>query len=164
LKNTLCAFLCLGIVAATGAQEDKKLDPAITALSNFVGGKWVAEGGPIPVEQEWTWNRDKRGLNVVAIIGKGTPNLMQSKAFIGWDPLEKKAYYLDMHDSELTYYGHVTHSDGTIEFRFGQLGSGKVSFTERGKFIGKDEWRATMYQLKDGKESAIMSFVMKRQR
>jgi hypothetical protein len=163
VKNTLSALLTLTLAGGIVAQDEKKLDPAITALSNFVGGKWMSEGGPVTVEQEWSWNRDKRGLNGVTLIGKGTPGMMQSKAFIGWDPLAKKAYYLDMHDSEVTYYGHATEKDGTIEFRFGRLGSGKVSWVDRGKFVSKDEYRSTMYELKDGKENAIMSFTLKRQ-
>lgn len=150
-------LLLVVISALATTQEEKPLDPALKALSKFVGGKWVAEG-EMPVEHVWTWNPDKRGLAVQARIGK-----MDAKAFIGWDPVAKKAYYLDMHGSETTYYGHVTEKGGEIEFRFGPIGTGQTKWVERGRFVSDNEWRATMYEIKDGKETAMIEFKMKRQ-
>lgn len=149
-------MVLIGMAMAVG-QEAKAVDPAIKALSKFVGGKWVADG-QMPIEQVWTWNPDKRGLAIQAKIGA-----MDSKAFIGWDPAAKKAYYLDMHGSETTYFGHVTEKNGEIEFRFGSIGSSQVKWIERGRFVSENEWRATMYEVKEGKENPIIEFVMKRQ-
>jgi hypothetical protein len=151
------AVILFVIVAAVAApQGEKPLDPALRILSKFVGGKWVADG-QMPVEHVWTWNADKRGLTNNAKIGK-----MAAKAFIGWDPVEKKSYYLDMHGSETTYFGHVTEKNGEIEFRFGPLGSKERKWVERGRFVSDNEWKATLYEVKDGKESAVLELKLKR--
>jgi hypothetical protein len=139
----------------------KPLDPALQELSKFVGGTWMGEG-KMPIQQEWTWNRDKRGLTINTTIGKGTPNERMARAFLGWDPVAKKPYYLDMHDSETTYHGHLYLTDGTVEFRFGQIGSGKIEWIERGKFVGQNEWRSTLLKVAEGKETVAHSFVLKR--
>ena len=144
-------------------QEAKPLDSAIAALSKFVGGEWKADGD-MPITHRWEWNADKRGLNANNVIVMPGGKKMLSRVFIGWDPLAKKTYYLDMHDSEKTYHGHITEKDGVVEFRFGELGSGREDFIERGKFVGDDEWQAGLYQIRESKEVLIVSFKMRRSR
>ena len=126
------AIALVSVALPQSPAPPKPLDPALTELSKFVGGTWVGEG-KMPIQQEWTWNRDKRGLTINTTIGKGTPKERLARAFLGWDPVAKKPYYLDMHDSETTYYGHLYLTDGTVEFKFGQIGSGKIDWIERGK-------------------------------
>ena len=116
------------------------------------------------IVHEWDWNADKRGLHANNVIGLPDGKSMLSTVFLGWDPIAKKVYYLDMHDSETTYYGHITEKNGGVEFRFGVLGSGKEDWIERGKFVGEDEWQADLIQIKDSKEVVVASFKMKRQR
>jgi hypothetical protein len=163
MKSILACTALLVLTLTSWSQEVKPLDPALTILSKFVGGKWKAEGG-MPIVHEWKWNADKRGLHANNVIGLPGGKTMNSTVFLGWDPVAKKVYYLDMHDSEMTYYGHITEKNGGVEFRFGVLGSGKEDWIERGKFVGEDEWQADLIQIKDSKEVVVASFKMKRQR
>ncbi len=159
--STLCS-LVLFVANCAGVQDAKPpLDPALKELSKFVGGTWESDGG-MPISQRWTWNPDKRGLSVVTQINKGAPNAIEARAFLGWDAVMKKPYYLDMHNSETTYYGHVGLKDGIVEFRFGLLGSEKVQWVERGKFIGPDQWESTLHEIKDGKETTLFTMILKR--
>ena len=163
MKTALTSLAIFLVPLAVNSQEAKPLDPAISVLSKFVGGKWNAVGD-MPITHVWKWNADKRGLSANNVIGLPGGKSMLSTVFIGWDPIAKKTYYLDMHDSEKTYYGHITEKGGSVEFQFGELGSGKIDWIERGKFVGEDEWQASLYQIKDSKEVLLASFKMKRVR
>lgn len=112
--------------------------------------------------QEWTWQHDKRGLIIRTTIGGGTSNERIFNAYLGYDPITKKASYLDIHDSETTYSGHITLEDGFVVFRFGRIGSGKVEWVERGKFTNINLWESALYSVKEGKESLAHSFKLSR--
>lgn len=161
LISSLCSIV-LFVATCAGVQDAKPpLDPALKELSKFVGGTWESEGG-LPISQHWTWNTDQRGLSVVTQINKGAPTAFEARAFLGWDAIAKKPYYLDMHNSETTYYGHVGLKDRVIEFKFGILGSGKTQWVERGKFTSADQWESTIFEIKEGKEVEVISFKLKR--
>src|SRR5688572_6536519 len=163
--NLVTAFT---LATATFLQvpQTAELDPVLKEMSNFVGGKWIAENqtpdGPFVVEFTYTWNPDKKGIRSDGIIGKGSKNPVSVLAMFGWDRQAKKVYYLDTHGSEAVYYGHITLDKKDLVFQFGYAGGDITKFQSKGSFVDKDTYQSRILDNKTNKE--IIGLTFKRRR
>ncbi len=138
--------------------EEPPMGPALQAMSNFVGGKWVAEG-EFPIEFTYEWVGDRKGLRSVGYIGKGRTDEVEVNARFGWDPHTKQAYYLDSHGSRTVYFGHMWMEGKDIAFGFGPVGGDIGAFSARGRFTDKDTYVSVILD-SNGKEQ--VAFTLKR--
>lgn len=155
----------LGVCGQEAAQ--KPLDPVLVKASNFVGGVWHGElkapdGSPMILEFRYSWNPDRRGIREEGVIGKGRKDAIHTFVMFGWDPIAKKVYYLDTHNSETTYYGHVQLDGDWFVFEFGPAGGDMKQYSSRGKFTDPDTYAFHIGTSKDGKD--IEGITLKRTR
>src|SRR5580658_9720664 len=104
-------FALLGVAHFLGGQAAQPpLDPDLAYMGKLVGD-WdaVAHAGKEAFKCHFTfaWNPDHRGLHSESIIAMDSKQPMHSTSMFGYDPVVKAAYYVDAHDSDTLYTGHV---------------------------------------------------------
>lgn len=125
------------------------LDPAIAYMGKIVGN-WdaVAHAGKGSFKCKFTfaWNEDHRGLHGNAVIALDSPKPMYSYSVIGYDQNAKAAYYVDAHDSDTIYTGHVYLENNKLMFRFGNYGKGEKQFVSTEWFTDDDHYVSEIRQ------------------
>lgn len=144
-------MICSALVLAGHAllSQTPPLDPAIAYMGR-IAGKWtaVAHAGKsaFKCRFEFEWNRDHRGIHGEADIAIDTPQPMHSYTVIGYDQNAKAAYYVDAHDSDTLYAGHVYLEGGKLVFRFGNYGKGEGQFVSTEWFVDDDHYVSEIRQ------------------
>jgi hypothetical protein len=144
---------CLAVLAAPAPAGDKpaaKLDPAIEKLSQFIGGTWTNDNPSFKIEFHYEWAFQKTAVRAVGVIDKGGPHETNVESTVGWDPVQKTAYYLDFHGSQTVYKGTVKLDGDELQFDFATLVGAPGKWRSRGKLTG-DEYAFTIFAEKDGK-------------
>jgi uncharacterized protein YndB with AHSA1/START domain len=146
------------------ANEERDMAP-LNELARMIGGVWRGElkgpDGPVVIEFTYTRHRDGVGVIGEGIIGKGTKTAMFVRSQFGWDPTAKAVYYLDSHDSETVYFGHVTLDGKQTVFTFSPVGMIPQIFSSRGQMVDDDTYQSIIRRA-TGEE--LVGFTLKRVR
>jgi len=116
-------------------------DPAYKELSRLVGGHWEnAAGSPFKVVNRF---RFEVGGTLIRSDGKVTQNgkaVLYMHANLGWDKATKSVFYVDLHNNDTVYTGHVALVEGTLVYDFGELHNPKAHYSIKMKFIDDDHY------------------------
>ncbi len=133
-----------------------------------VVGKWkaVAHAGKSDFRCEFNfeWNASHRGVHGEAQIAMDTPKPMHSYSMIGWDANAKAAYYVDAHDPDTLYTGHVYLEGGKLQFRFGNYGKGENEFVATEWFVDNDHYRSEIRQAAHADGPPMISIELTREK
>jgi hypothetical protein len=125
------------------------LDAAMAYFAKIVG-KWdaVAHAGSSDFKCKFTfeWNADHRGIHSDATIGMDTAKPMHSLSMVGYDPNAKAVYYVEAHDSDTLYTGHVYLVDNKLLFKFGNYGEGENEFVSTEWFVEDNHYISEIRQ------------------
>ncbi len=150
--------LCLATAGPARSQDKPAADahPVLKKLGALVGGKWVTEfkssdGVPFG-EMRFTWSDGGKTVGSQGVLGQGTPNVQQVRAYFSYDPASKKVYYLDMHGPETVFFGHVRLDGETLVYEFKSI-VGKPAEWLIHETIEGNACKSTMWQVVDGKKS-----------
>ena len=145
------------------ASEKGQVPADIVQLGKLVGGKWVSTIGEgqskAIVEFQFRWHPDRKGIIGDGIIGKGSKSPVYARVTIGWDAKARKVYYLDTHNTDTIYYGHISKEGETFLYEFGEIGGDPKAFRSTDRFINRDLRESTILD-KQGK--TIVKFQAKR--
>ena len=132
--------------------ESIQSDPTFKELSKLVGGNWVGHvNADTEIRQHFEFAVDRkliRGNGSVLVKGKV---VLYTQANMGWDPSVKKVFYVDFHNHDTVYMGHVTLKDGWMEYDFSEFADSTKHYDARSKFTDKNH-----YQFLLGKETITM--------
>jgi uncharacterized protein YndB with AHSA1/START domain len=156
----LCLFSAPPLCAAD--KSPAELDPTLARLSQLIGGTWANDDPKFRIEHRYEWAFDKTVIRGSALIGKGSPNEQQGEAFLGWDPVNKTAYYLDLHGGRTIYKGNVKLDGETIQFDFETLVGAPGKWRDLMKFSDPDTFQFTLYTAKDDTWAPLFTQTMKR--
>ncbi len=151
------------------SQEPKTppLDPAIAYMGKIVG-KWsaVAHAGKeaFKCHFDFEWNDDHRGIHGDAQIAMDSPHPMHSISVIGYDQNAKAAYYVDAHDSDTIYTGHVYFENNKLVFRFGNYGKGEKEFVSTEWFTDDDHYVSEIRQAAHSDDPPMIKVEMTREK
>src|ERR1700686_1145016 len=115
-KHVVVFLAVCGGAAPTADAADKAvpearkapLDKTLAKLSGMIGGVWVNNDPKFKVEFRYEWAFDMTAVRGIGVIDKGGPNESKVESTLGWDPVKKSVYYLDVHGGDTVYHGTVT--------------------------------------------------------
>jgi hypothetical protein len=128
---------------------DEYVRGLLDKVGGMVGGKWVSEqkneDGSPKIEWVYEWSPCKR-------VVKGTGSIfgVSCESRIGWDPVEEKIYYLDMHGPETVYFGYMTEEDNEFVFDFESIVGPFGVYRSRGCFLNENSYRSRIQSVEDG--------------
>lgn len=111
------------------------LDPTYRELGKLVGGSWEGSAGPAVVRQHFTYAVDGkmiRGEGTVTVKGKV---VLRTQANFGWDPVLKSVTYVDFHDHDTVYMGHVVLEKGWMVYDFREFADSSKKFLAKSHFL-----------------------------
>ncbi len=118
-----------------------KSDPTFRELSKLVGGHWENSGSKgVKVVNRF---RFESGGTLIQSDGTVMVNgkvVLYMHANLGWDKSTKSIFYVDFHDNDTVYNGHVKLVDGSLVYEFGDLHNPKKHFTIKMKFLDNDHY------------------------
>lgn len=143
------ASLTIGAFGTNAAEPAS--DPAYKQLAQLVGGTWEHSSTNLQAEAKWTLAPDGVSLHGETTIKPKGGKTMHAIARFGWDPVAKRVYYLDAHDSETVFLGLVHNEGGVLHSRFRTVVGSPSEWSFKIKFDGPDQYTATLYPIRDGK-------------
>ncbi len=133
--------------AESKPNTEKDMKP-LNELSRMIGGIWRGEAkgpeGPIIIEFKYTRHRDGVWVVGEGVIGKGSTTAKYVMSQFGWDPVAKAVYYLDSHDSETVYFGHITLDGNQMVFTFSPVGMIPQIFSSRSRLVDNDTYQGNI--------------------
>lgn len=139
------------VVLGVLQREDYTKGPVFTLAKRLVGAWEGRVGKEATVRFHFTLEQD--GKLIVAngsVIAKGLKKPIPMRSSLGWDPAMKQVYYLDQHDANIVYFGHVTESNGSLVFDFRGL-CGDLGHYRSTVKITRNHYESTMDSEKNGK-------------
>ena len=142
--------------------QTSAVDPALVLAQKLCGGHWKYKGPKIEVDLVF-----KSEQNGSLVLGTGTIKaetvILTSHSQFGWDPKVKKTYYLDSHQNDTVYFGHVS-MDGEIWTNdFTTLVGTSGHWIQRAKLVDANTLDSSLFAItKDGTERLEEHFVFKR--
>ena len=115
-------------------------DPTFRELSKLVGGHWENSGSKVKVVNRF---RFEVGGTLIRSDGTVTMNgkiVLYLHANLGWDKATKSVFYVDVHDNDTVYTGHVALEKGVLVYKFGELHNPKAHYEIKMKFIDNDHY------------------------
>jgi len=140
------------IALASLQQEPILSDPTYKELSKLVGGDWSAHpDANTVIRQHFEFGVDGkviRGTGSVQVHGK---TVLYIHSNLGWDPVAKKVTYVDFHNHDTIYMGHVTLKDGWLEYDFNEFADPKKHYDAKSRVVD-----ANHYEFMVGQEKISM--------
>jgi uncharacterized protein YndB with AHSA1/START domain len=163
----LFAWLAMcGLVPLSSAKDKTapaaKIDPTLAKLSEMIGGTWTNDNPKFKVEFRYEWTFNKTAVRGLGVIDKGGPNETAVESTMGWDPVKKTVYYLDLHGSSTVYKGTITPDGDLLRFDFETLIGPPAKWRSEAKFPDKDTYQFTVFGEKDGKWAPVVTQTLKR--
>jgi hypothetical protein len=128
---------------------DVQVRELLDTLGTLVGGKWVGEqhgeNGEPNIEWVYEWSPDKRVLKGTGIIFGA-----HCESRMGWDPVEERVFYLDIHGPEAVYFGYMDKEDDEFVIDFEAIVGPPGLFRSRGRFENNDFYRSMIQSVEDG--------------
>lgn len=160
----MLSILISSVVLTQQSVPARDLAP-LHKLSTMIGGVWRGEiktpTAPLKVEFVYKRHIDGEGLLGEGVVGKGSAKPMYIHSQFGWDPIGKQVYYLDSHDSNTVYWGHVAVQKEDVTFTFGPAGGDSKAFSSVARFLDKDTMQSI---IKNSKGEEQVGFTLKRYR
>jgi hypothetical protein len=87
-------------------------DPTFKELSKLVGGEWVGRGPKVEIHHKFEFAVDGKMIKGHGQVRVGGRVVLEMQPNMGWDPVAKQVTYVDFHDFDTVYTGHVSLKDG----------------------------------------------------
>lgn len=131
-------------------------DRVFAEVSKMAGGTWRGElGNGMKVALQFQLVNDGKSLEGNGTVGDPKKPLLRMHSRIGIDREAKKVYYLDDHNGEQVFFGHVTLEDGKLVFDFTSIVGGSGHWISRSQQRG-DSYSGELFAVgKDGKEVTL---------
>ncbi len=119
-------------------------DPTFNQLSRLVGGHWQnATGQNYLIDNHFRFEADGKLIQSSGSVAAGRKTVLYMHASMGWDRVKKSIFYLDIHDNDTVYAGHIKLEKDALVFNFGELFDPKPHYTIRMRFLDDDHYEAS---------------------
>jgi hypothetical protein len=141
------------LISAIAFQQAAILgDPTFMELGKLVGGDWTSHPDANTfVKQHFEYGVEGKVIRGTGSVSVGGKTVMYIHSNLGWDPVAKKVTYVDFHNHDTIYMGHITLNNGTLDYDFNEFANPKKHYEAKCKFIDKNH-----YQFIVGKEVLTM--------
>lgn len=133
----------------------------MATMLKLVGGTWTTEGKFVAQFRYVKTNKGK-GIRGIGVIGKGTPQAMESVSMFGWDPGKKSVYYIDFHGHDTVYKGNITTVGKELQFDFTGIVGDEGVYRSSMELTDRDTMVSSLYGKKDGEWVNVHSLTFKR--
>jgi len=127
-------------------------DPTYQELSKLVGGNWTSHpDADTLIRQHFEFGVEGkviRGTGSVEVKGK---TVMYIHSNLGWDPIAKKVTYVDFHNHDTIYMGHIVLKNGWLEYDFNEFADPKKHYEAKSRIVDANHYEFTV-----GKEVLTM--------
>jgi len=131
----------LALHSARQQTEPILSDAAYKELSKLVGGEWVGSvGGSAEVHNRFEFAVDGKMIKGNGYVLAGGKTVLRTQPNLGWDPVARQVSYVDFHNHDTVYVGHVTLKDGWMLYDFSQLSDPKRHFTGKSRFTDPNHY------------------------
>jgi len=128
---------------------DEYVRGLLDKIGLMAGGRWVSEqkneDGTPKIEWTYEWSPCKRVL-------RGTERIYDvvCETRLGWDPVEERIYYIDIHGPELVYFGYMTEEGNELVFDFESIVGPEGVYRTRGCFLDENTYRSRIQKVEGG--------------
>jgi hypothetical protein len=172
MRCLLAGLAALGVILlpvarggdGTKASTNAENDPTLVKMASMIGGIWTNDNPKFLVEFKYDWAFGKKAVRGTGVIAKGSPQETEVEALIGWDPIRKGCYYLDVHGGSTVFQGTVKLDDDSVVFEFETLVGKAAKWRSVGKFPDRDTYAFKIYGRKDGEWVQHVEQTLKRKR
>lgn len=150
----MIAFVLASVLTLQGTPAITS-DPAFKELSKLVGGHWERSGSSgLKVVNRFRFEVGGKLIRSDGTVTVNGKTVLYMHANLGWDKATKSVFYVDFHNNDTVYSGHVTLDKGTLIYDFGELHDPKAHYVIKMKFLDNDH-----YDAGDGGETLKMTRV-----
>jgi hypothetical protein len=118
---SLIAALAVGFTPQAATAPTSAQQGCIADLAALVGGHWEGKLGPATVVHRYESILDGKAIHDVGTVSMNGNVVLNIDARYGWDETAKATYYLDVHNHDTVYFGHVVNAAGTFKLHFVNL-------------------------------------------
>lgn len=115
-------------------------DPAYVQLSRLVGGDWVGTVGTATVKNHFEFAVDGKMITGHGVVAAGGHTVLVVQPNFSWDAVAKKVSYVDFHNHDTIYAGHVAMKDGWIMYDFAELADSSKKFTGKSRLVDANHY------------------------
>jgi len=119
--------------------------PAFRELSKLVGGDWTGHiDANTVIHQRFEFaveGKVIRGTGAVTVQGK-TVLFLHSN--LGWDPVAKQVSYVDFHNHDTIFLGHITMDGSSLKYDFKEFADPKKHYEAKCSFVDANHYRFTV--------------------
>lgn len=136
--------------------------PALEFAHRLCGGTWKLVQSQIEAEFRFLKAQDGQ---IVEGQGTVTANDHTTRVFsrFGWDPIKKSVFYLDMHNNDCVYFGHVWVQDGIWINHFKTLVGTEAEFIQEATLAGRHLLDSHLYSVgTDGVKNLVEHMIFHR--
>ena len=144
----VAALAVAGAYAHAGISA--KTQAAFDSCKRLVGGVWRGTvGEKLPVELRFTLSPDGNVITGTGLVGDPTKPVLRIESIVGLDAVTDSVYYLDRHNTDTVYFGHVTLEGEKLKFDFTSLVGGKGHWIATEWLPTADTFRSSMLSVKE---------------
>ena len=162
LALSAAALTLTGLARADDAKTAGGGAAVLNRLGRMVGGHWVSEkkmqdGTPI-VDLRFEWGPEHKSIR-----GAGRSAGINVESRHAWDSTANAVYYLDSHGPGTIYFGHVRLEGDELISDFRGIVGDAGTYRTHARWTDVDTYRATIAEVKDGKEVDGHDVLLRRQ-
>jgi hypothetical protein len=140
-------------IALAALTQGVLMDPAYRELSKLVGGDWYSRpDANTVIHQHFEFGVEGKVIRGTGDVKVGGKTVLYIHSNMGWDPVSKSVTYVDFHNHDTIYMGHITAGSDGLKYDFNEFADPKKHYAATCKFTDKDH-----YQFIVGKEALTMT-------
>lgn len=137
--------LILSALFAVQGFSDITKDPVYKELSKLVGGRWESVSAPgVKVVNRFRFEVSGTAIRSQGIVTVSGKDVLHMHANFGWDSSTKSVYYIDFHNNDTVFSGHVTLMNGSLVLDFGELFEPKHHYKVSFTFLDNDHYNSLL--------------------
>jgi hypothetical protein len=138
----------LPLFAALALIQQEAPKGCIKDLARLVGGHWEGKLGGATVSHRYESLLDGAMVHDTGSVTQDGKVLLSIDARYGWDAHAGNTYYLDVHNADTVYFGHIVNAGGTFKLHFVNLCKPGDEFNSSFRFKDDDTMEASIDKMK----------------
>lgn len=116
-------------------------DPTYKELSKLVGGDWVGHfDANTTIHQHFEFDVDGRMIRGHGFVTSGSRTVLFMQPNLGWDPVARQVSYVDFHNHDTVFLGHVTLKDGWFNYDFHEFADPSKHYSAKSRIVDKSHY------------------------
>lgn len=152
-------------VVSIGQSKPAPDTATFNSVKRIVGGVWRGKVGDLPVEQRFTLADGGAVVEGHGTVGDPKKPVLRMHSRIGIDSATGKVFYLDMHNADTVYFGHVHTEGADMVFDFTALSGDTGHWIAKERLTSDDHFESSLLVIdKDGNQKPVHGLMLDRKR